>query len=93
MTTLATRMRELSDLEGFDVVVKNLDGSQADLKQNGLPGYPHERKAKGTTTVAEWKARFEKIYPGYTCDLLNGDGTEAHGNTQVNSVRTSYEEP
>lgn len=92
MTTLATRIRALSDLEGFDIQVFDGAGNPADPKANGLSAYPHERKAKGSTTVNDWKARFHKVYPGYTCDVLNEDGTVAHGNSKLNSVRETYEE-
>lgn len=92
MTTLATRIRGLSDLEGFDVQVFDNSGSPADPKTNGLPAYPHERKAKSSTTVADWKARFHKVYPGYTCDVLNADGSIAHGNAKLENVRETYEE-
>lgn len=92
MTTLATRIRALSDLEGFDVQVFDNSGNPADPKINGLPAYPHERKAKGSITVTDWKARFHKTYLGYTCEVLNEDGTIAHGNTKLEKVRESYEE-
>ncbi len=93
MTTLATRIRELSDLEGFDVQVLDQAGTTpADPKTNGLPAYPHERKAKSSITVADWKARFHKAYPNYTCNVLNSDGSIAHGNTKLESVRETYEE-
>ncbi|MCK6437594.1 hypothetical protein [Rivihabitans pingtungensis] len=92
MTTLATRIRALSDLEGFDIQVFDHKGDAADLKTNGLPPYPHERKAKGSTTVAEWKGRFNKTYPNYSCEILEADGSVAHGNTKLESVRATYEE-
>jgi hypothetical protein len=93
MTTAATRIRGLADLEDFDVELLK-DGKVVDPKTNGLPKYDFDRKAKGSMTVTEWKAsRFTAKYPGYDCRVLNGDGTEAHGNTQLSTVRASYEEP
>ena len=92
MTTLATRMRALSELEGFDVEVIDAAGNSADLKGNGFVAYPHERKAKGATTVTDWKTRFHNAYPGYSCNVLNEDGSIAHGNTKLESVRATYEE-
>jgi hypothetical protein len=92
MTTLATRIRALSDLEGFDVQVFENSGKAADPKTNGLPAYPHERRAKGSTTVADWKNRFNKAYPGYFCEVLEADGSVAHGNAKLESVRGTYEE-
>ena len=92
MTTLATRMREVSDLEGFDIEVFNLDGTHADLKQNGFSAYPHERKAKGSTTVSEWKNRFHSAYPNLTCNVLDASGNICNGNTKLESVRETYSE-
>ena len=94
MTTLATRIRALSDLEGFDIKVFINGGStQADPKTNGLAPYPFEKKAKSATTVSEWKTnRFHTTYPGYWCEVLNGDGSDANGNTKLESVRISYED-
>jgi hypothetical protein len=92
MTAFATRIRNLSNLEGFDVQVFDLAGNAADLTVNGQPAYPHERKAKGSTTVANWKNRFDTTYPNYTVEVLAADGTIAHGNTKLESVRATYEE-
>ncbi len=92
MTTLATRIRALSDLEGFDVQVFDQSGNPVDPKLNGLPAYPHERKAKGTTTVAEWKGRFTKTYPAYVVEVLDANGNIVHGNAKLESVRETYEE-
>lgn len=43
-------------------------------------------------TVADWKNRFNRIYPGYTVEVLEADGGIAHGNTKLESVRATYEE-
>jgi hypothetical protein len=94
MTMLATRMRELADLEGFDIQVLDANGAVVDPTRNGLPRFDFDRKAKGSMTVTEWKdGRFKPTYAGYDCRVLNGDGTEAHGNTKLESVRATYEEP
>lgn len=93
MTTLATRMRSLGDLEDFDVQVTDKDGNVVDVKQNGFGKYDFEKRAKSSTTVNEWKdKRFKKAYPGYDCKVLNADGSEARGNTKLETVRKTYEE-
>ncbi len=93
MTTLATRMRALADLENFDVEVLDGQGNAVDPKTNGFAQYNFDRRAKSSMTVSEWKQRrFSPTYPGYSCRVLNGDGSEAHGNTKLVSVRESYEE-
>lgn len=93
MTTVATRVRAISDLEGFDIQVKTLAGASVPPTNNGTLGqYPFEKKLKGTKTVADWrKERFERTYPGYSCDVLNGDGTTAAPQTALRTVRETYE--
>jgi hypothetical protein len=94
MTTLATRARELGQLEGFDVEFLDAKGNPVDMKNNGFAKYSFDRKANGSVTVSDWRERrFQQSYPGYGCTFLNGDGSEAHGNTKLESVRASYEEP
>ncbi len=93
MTTIATRMRALADLEDFDVEVIDKNGNVVDPKTNGFGKFDYDRRAKGSMTVAEWKEkRFADSYPGYDCRVLNADGTEARGNTKLENVRATYEE-
>lgn len=55
MTTVQTRVRSISDLEGFDLTVKK-DGEEVDVRENGvLSKYPFDKALKGTKTVADWK--------------------------------------
>lgn len=94
MTTLARRVREISELEGFDVAVLDANGAPVPTNENGWRRFNYDRMARGTTTVAEWKAnRFTAVYgPTYSCIVMNADGTEAHGNTRLSNVRATYEE-
>jgi len=93
MTMLATRVRELENLEGFEVEVYDTSGAAIDMRQNGLPRYPFEKKAKGDMTVSEWRTkRFATTWPTLTVRVLYGGGTEAQGNTKLSTVRESYEE-
>jgi hypothetical protein len=87
MTKLATRKKQIEDLEGFEIEIFNGFGERADLDAQGLPDYGYQRKAAGTMTVISWKTRFQQSYPGYTCDVLHHDGTVAHGNTKLRSIR------
>ncbi|MEN9365731.1 MAG: hypothetical protein RL489_89 [Pseudomonadota bacterium] len=93
MTTLATRMRALGDLESFDVEVIDKNGQVVDAKTTGFAKFDFEKRATGSTTVNDWKERrFKKTYPGYDCRVLQADGTVAHGNTKLETVRGTYEE-
>jgi hypothetical protein len=94
LTTVATRVRRISDLEEFDIQVLK-DGALVDTTENGVlrADYPFDRKLKHTKTVSEWiKERFEQTYPGFTCQVLKGDGTIAAPQTSLRTVRESYEE-
>lgn len=94
MTTLATRTRQIGDLEDFDVqFVDKKTKAPIDPKTNGYPGYKFEKKARGDTTVGEWqKNRAEKTYKGAEVVVLKGDGSVAGKNTKLSTVRKSYEE-
>lgn len=87
MTKMATRKREIEELEGFAIEIFDGHGNPADLNMQGLPAYGYARKAKGTMKVIEWKGRFQQSYPGYTCDVLYADGSVAHGNTLLKNIR------
>lgn len=93
MTTVATRVREISGIEDFDIIVTK-NGQRVDPTQNGLLGaYPFRKKLKHSKRVSEWRQeRFEATYPGYSCDVLNEDGSTAIGQTLLNTVRETYEE-
>lgn len=96
MTTAATRMREIAELEGFEVVILDGSGQPLDPKTQGLPSYRQafQRAASNNWTVSEWKEqRFKDVYLGYDVQVLMDDGTIARGNTTLRTVRESYEEP
>ena len=93
MTTLATRTREIGDIEDFDIQVIGEDGKPIDPKTNGFPKFDYDRKAKGDLTVSEWKEnRFKKTYKKQDVQVLKGDGSIANGNVKLSTVRKSYEE-
>lgn len=87
MTKLLTRKKEVEDLEGVKIEIFDSAGNPMNLDTQGLPAYKYVRKAAGTMTVVEFRARFEQAYPGLTCDVLEEDGGVAHGNKQLNKLR------
>jgi len=94
MTTAATRVREIEELEGFDVVITCKDGSPINAADQGMASYARvfEKKAKSNWTVADWtEKRFKKVYPEYDVKVLKDNGDFAKGNTKLQTVRASYE--
>jgi hypothetical protein len=91
MATLRTRVREIANLEGFDLQVVRY-GECVDECVDGFPAYGFDRKLRGAATVADWKAiRFELRYPAMECKVFFGDGSEANADTTLGAVRASYE--
>jgi len=92
MTTAATRIRQIADIEDFDLQITK-DGNPVDPATNSLPKFDFDRKMKGSATVSQWKSqRFYSTYAGYDCRVFYGDGKEANGNATLSTVRVSYEE-
>jgi len=89
---LVTRLRELSNLEGFDVEVTNQDGESVNPRTLGFMRYDFDLPANGQITVSEWKAsRFRRYFPLLDCKVLFANGNEASGFTMIRTVRASYE--
>ncbi len=90
MTTVQTRVREISNKEGFDIIVTR-NGKPVKVTRNGVLGpWPHRNKSKDTRTVTEFREKFSDAYPGHSCDVLDGNGAKAHGNMLLKQVRATY---
>jgi hypothetical protein len=77
-------------VEEFDVVIMK-DGRDVRGDRMLAKQYPYENKARGSHTVAEWKAlRFAKAFEGYDVEVKLSNGETARGNTTLSNVRDSY---
>jgi hypothetical protein len=95
MVMLLTRMHEIKDREGFEIEVfrKTKKGRRPILnRENGVLGpYPYRKKLKDSKTVNDWKnERFKRAYPGYTCNVLKGNGAIAANQTTLKTIRKTY---
>lgn len=92
MTTVATRLRKISDLEGFDIVIRQ-NGHEVDVTRNGVLGrWNFQKASRGSWTIQQFKTKFSQAYPSYTCEVLLEDGTLAGANQTLADVRGTYEE-
>lgn len=87
VTKLEALLAEIRAVEGFDVRVST--GSEVAV----IEGYPYSRALAGTKNVKQWRdGRFGSTLPDLDVDVLNGDGTVAHGRSKLSTVRETYEE-
>jgi len=86
-------------VEFIERTIWNIEGFQVKIMQNGadvrgdkfIPvQYTAERMSKNSFTVSEWKAKFQRQFPGYDVVVLNANGSVARGNVKLSTVRDTY---
>jgi hypothetical protein len=83
--------KRIWDLEGFAVHILHLGGRDVRGDRTGLPQYPYKNPAADDMSVEHWKTiRFRWVYPGFEVEVLDGDGRIVHGNTKLETLRSSY---
>ena len=96
MPKLEFTEKKISVIEGFAVRVLHSGPGTAkgrDVRgdKKNMPSYSYRRKAAGNQTVAAWiESRFDKNFPGYKVEVLDGDGKKVHGKTLLSTVRDTY---
>jgi len=92
MVKLSTRIRQIKNLEGFDIEVKKNNRTFRNLDRHNIIGeYTFKKALTGSKTVTEWRRkRFESHYTGYSYEVLDGNGAVQNGNTLLKNVRNSY---
>jgi hypothetical protein len=92
MSTVGNVERRIRRVEGFDVRILHLRGTDVRGDRMGLPQYSYQRAADSDITVETWKStRFRPSYPGFEVDVVDARGTSVPGNTKLGTVRESYE--
>jgi hypothetical protein len=91
MPTVGSIELKIARVEGFLVRVKYLDGVDVRSDREQMPPYPYERAAKDSWTVRQWtRERFQRIYPGFDVDVLNGRRAAVRGQTRLETLRDTY---
>jgi hypothetical protein len=92
MPNISKIEQEIRSLEGFDVSIRS-DKSGLTARKR-IPSYlaNHERKARQSHTVADWKRlRFEVDYPDLEVDVLDVSGKKVAGKMSLERLRSMYE--
>lgn len=81
--------KKIFDVEGFEVTIKH-DGKDVRGDMVLPTQYQGVRMSRNSFSVAEWKNKFKRQYPGYDVDVLKNDGTKASGQTKLSTIRDTY---
>ena len=93
MPTVRQVERQIKAQEGFDVRFLHLDGRDVRGDLDRIPAYRgrYQRMAFNAASVTDWiENRFRPHYPGFGVAVLKADGSTAHGNYRLSTVRDSY---
>jgi hypothetical protein len=83
--------KQIERIEGFRVAFLHHDRRDVRGDMHDVASYEFARKLSDDRTVAEWIAiRFRERYRGFEVSVLLADGSRAHGNTLLSTVRASY---
>ena len=95
MPQVKTLERNIEDVEGFKInFLHTQNGRDVNGNKNIGGDYPYENKAPARYTVSRWtENRFKSNFPGFDVEVLDGNGEPVQGNTRLDTVRDSYEEP
>jgi hypothetical protein len=91
MSAVKNVERKIRRVEGFDVRILHLHGTDVRGDRTGLPQYTFRHAGADDFTVEHWKeTRFRPSFPGFEVDVLDGRGRPVQGNTKLSTVRASY---
>jgi len=83
--------KQIERIEGFRVAFLHHDGRDVRGDMHDVASYEFERKLPDDRTVADWiMIRFRERYRGFDVAVLSADGSRAHGNTLLGTVRAGY---
>jgi hypothetical protein len=78
-------------VEHFRVAFLHPDGRNVRSDMEDLLSYPFAKALADDRTVSDWIAlRFHQQYRGFDVGVLYRDGSRAHGNTLLSTIRASY---
>ena len=90
MPSLRNVERQIEKVEGFRVAFLHHDGRDVRGDMQHVQSYSFKHRLPDERTVSEWVAiRFRERYRGFDVAVLFADGTRAHGNTLLGTVRAS----
>jgi hypothetical protein len=91
MATVTQLEAKIFRIEGFKVRLRHPDGRDVRGDARIADRYQFERALRNNANVRSWiDGRFRVLYHEYEIDVLRADGTKAHGNHRLATVRDTY---
>jgi hypothetical protein len=91
MPTVTQLEAKIFRIEGFRVRLLHPDGRDVRGDAQIVDHYRFERALRNTANVRDWiDGRFRAQYPEYQIAILRADGTSAHGNHRLATIRRTY---
>lgn len=76
--------RQIFELEEIRVVIRSKKNTEFDA-------YEYSRKAATNTSITEWyNTRLKPLLGDCDADIIDGNGNNPHGRTNIENVRNSY---
>lgn len=82
--------KRIFEIEGFQVVFKDVNGKNIRDDKKFPKQYEAERATRNSFSVKDYKEKLQRQFTGYEFDILNSDGTIAKGQTKLATVRDTY---
>ena len=81
---------KVKKIEGFSIDIIDKDGKNV-RDDTVLPKqYEAQKMTRNSMTVAGWKAKFQRQFPGYDVIVYKEGGNKASGQTKLFTVRDTY---
>ena len=81
--------KRIFEVEGFQVTVRR-DGKDVRGDSSLPTQFNGMRMTKNSSSVSDFKEKFQRQYAGYSVDVLKNDGTKAPGQMKLSTVRDTY---
>lgn len=82
--------KQIRKIEGFDVNFTR-DGKNVRGDKKGFNQWDGKKQSKNNMTACKFEQKFQKRYPGYDVEILDGNGdVVTRGQTNLGTIRDSY---
>lgn len=89
MPILRNVERKIEKIEGFHIAFLQ-NGMDVRSDKRDIPSWPYSNRTDQDKTVAEWKAKFQQVYPGFDVAVYDANGIPVFGQMKLKNLRATY---